>query len=50
MKIFIQFINIVINKELENFSKKLIDKPSIIIANKMDMESSNENLKEKYLE
>ena len=35
-----------INKELENFDKKLIDKPQIIVANKMDIESSKENLKE----
>ncbi len=33
-----------INKELENFDSKLIKKPQIIIANKMDMESSKENL------
>ena len=36
---------ITINKELENFDKSLIKKPQIIIANKMDMPSSNENLK-----
>lgn len=36
---------ITIRKELENFDKKLMDKPEIIIANKMDMESSLENLK-----
>ncbi len=35
-----------INKELENFSKKLIKKPMIVIANKMDMPNSLENLKE----
>lgn len=35
---------ITINKELENFDKKLIEKPMIIIANKMDMESSKKNL------
>lgn len=34
-----------INKELENFDSKLMKKPQIIIANKMDMESSKENLK-----
>ena len=34
-----------INKELENFNKKLLDKPQIIIANKMDMENSSKNLK-----
>lgn len=33
-----------INKELENFNEKLLNKPQIIIANKMDMESSKENL------
>ena len=36
---------ITINKELENFDKSLIKKPQIIIANKMDMPSSKENLK-----
>lgn len=34
-----------INKELEDFNKKIIDKPQIIIANKMDMPTSKENLK-----
>mgnify|MGYP002704591106 CR=1 FL=1 len=34
-----------INKELEDFNKKIIDKPQIIIANKMDMSTSKENLK-----
>ena len=34
----------IINKELENFNKKILDKPQIVIANKMDMESSIENL------
>lgn len=41
----------VINKELENFDSKLIKKPQIIIANKMDLEGSIQNLKrfkEKY--
>ena len=33
-----------INKELEDFNKKLLNKPQIIIANKMEMESSKENL------
>ena len=33
-----------INKELENFNKKLLNKPQIIIANKMDMENAKENL------
>ena len=37
---------VLINKELENFSKKLIKKPMIVIANKMDMESSEKNLEE----
>ena len=36
---------ITINKELENFDKSLIKKPQIIIANKMDMPFSKENLK-----
>ena len=35
---------IVINKELETFSEKLIKKPQIIIANKMDIEGAKENL------
>jgi GTP-binding protein len=35
-----------INKELENFDSKLIKKPQIIIANKMDMPQAKENLKE----
>lgn len=33
-----------INKELENFDKSLMEKPQIIIANKMDMPTSKENL------
>ena len=37
---------ITINKELENFNPKLIKKPMIVIANKMDMPNSEENLKE----
>lgn len=36
---------ITINKEIENFDKSLIKKPQIIIANKMDMPLSKENLK-----
>ncbi|MBP3461350.1 MAG: GTPase ObgE [Bacilli bacterium] len=36
---------ITINKELENFDKKILEKPQIIIASKMDLETSNENLK-----
>ena len=42
---------ILINKELEKFSEKLISKKQIIIANKMDMENAEENVrrfKEKY--
>lgn len=35
---------LIINKELENFNKKIMEKPQIVIANKMDMESSIENL------
>lgn len=35
---------ITINKELENFDKSLIQKPQIIIANKMDMPDAKENL------
>ena len=35
-----------INKELENFNKKLIKKPMIVIANKMDMPNADDNLKE----
>ena len=33
-----------INKELEEFSKKLIEKPQIIIASKMDIDGAYENL------
>ena len=39
----------VINNELKSFSEKLLTKPQIIIANKMDLESSRENL-EKFKE
>ena len=35
---------VVINKELENFNKSILAKPQIIIANKMDMPQSYENL------
>ena len=35
---------VTINQELEKFSKKLIEKPQIIIANKMDIETAHENL------
>ena len=33
-----------INKELEAFNEKLMQKPQIIIANKMDLENAKENL------
>ncbi len=36
----------VINKELENFSPKLLKKPMIVIANKMDIPTSKKNLEE----
>ncbi len=36
----------IINKELENFNKKIMDKPQIVIANKMDMNNSLKNLEE----
>lgn len=36
---------VVINKELESFNPKILEKPQIIIANKMDMPSAEENLK-----
>ncbi len=35
-----------IRKELESFSKKLTEKKEIIIANKMDVDSAKDNLKE----
>lgn len=35
-----------INHELEAFNKKLMKKPMIIIANKMDLENAKENLEE----
>ncbi len=35
-----------INKELEKFSPKLIKKPMVVIANKMDIPESNKNLEE----
>ena len=40
-----------INKELKDFDEKLILKPQVVIANKMDLEGAKENLerfKEKY--
>ena len=36
---------VTINKELENYNPKLMEKPQIVIANKMDMGESAENLK-----
>lgn len=41
----------IINKELKDFNEKIMNKPQIIIANKMDLEGAEENLKrfkEKY--
>mgnify|MGYP000904499915 FL=1 len=41
----------IINKELKDFDEKLILKPQVVIANKMDLEGAKENLerfKEKY--
>ena len=35
---------LLINKELEAFNKKLMEKPMIVIANKMDLEGAQENL------
>lgn len=35
-----------INKELEDFNPKILEKPQIVIANKMDMPKSLENLEE----
>ena len=37
---------LLINKELKEFDEKLLKKPMIIIANKMDLEGAEENLKE----
>ncbi len=37
---------ITINKELENFNKKLMKKKMIIVANKMDIDGAKENLEE----
>lgn len=34
----------IINKELENFNKKILEKPQIIIANKMDMPDAKRNI------
>ena len=35
---------VTINKELENFNPKILEKPQIVIANKMDMPNATENL------
>ncbi len=40
---------VLINKELEAFNEKLIKKPMIVLANKMDLEGAHENL-EKFRE
>lgn len=37
---------VLINKELEAFNKKLMEKPMIVIANKIDVEGAKENLEE----
>lgn len=37
---------LLINKELEEFNPKLLSKPQIIIANKMDLPNAKENLEE----
>lgn len=37
---------LIIRKELESFSKKLLSKPEIIIANKMDLNEAKDNLVE----
>ncbi len=37
---------VTINKELENFNAKLIKKPMIVIANKMDLPEAKDNLEE----
>lgn len=37
---------VLINKELEAFNEKLIKKPMIVIANKMDLEGAKDNLEE----
>ncbi len=37
---------VLINKELEAFNEKLIKKPMIVIANKMDLDGAKENLEE----
>lgn len=35
---------LIINKELENYDPKLLKRPQIVVANKMDLDSSKENL------
>ena len=37
---------VMINKELEAFNEKLIKKPMIVVANKMDIDGAKENLEE----
>ena len=37
---------LIINKELEDFNSKILNKPQIIIANKMDVETAKDNLEE----
>lgn len=37
---------VLINKELEAFNEKLIKKPMIVVANKMDIDGAQENLEE----
>lgn len=37
---------LLINKELEEFNPKLLKKPMIVVANKMDVEGAHENLEE----
>lgn len=35
----------IINQELENYHLRLLDRPQIVVANKMDLEEAQENLK-----
>lgn len=37
---------LLINKELKEFNPKMLDKPQIVIANKMDMPEASKNLEE----
>ena len=39
---------VLINKELEEFNPKLLEKPQVIIANKMDMDGAKENLEHMF--